>query len=105
MIKEECLYSYYGSGRLYGNKPKKGLVYMLLDDHVNKIIVKQSDIFKAECKLAIDELKNSYKEQFSQVKNEIKKIKTLIKEEKDKVKKEKEKELELENIKRKIELS
>jgi len=65
-------YTYYG--RNDGTPPTLGFEYMLLDEHVQKILDKQTELFDKQSTEIKRELKQSYKSEFTSVKREIKSL-------------------------------
>jgi regulator of PEP synthase PpsR (kinase-PPPase family) len=79
--------TYYGRD---GSTQKKGLYLHMLDEHIKSLIAKNEKIFKQNILDIKNELKESYKEEFSGVRSELKTLRKKLEAIQYKLKKDKE---------------
>lgn len=68
--------TYYG--RLHGNKPKIGVEYFMLEEHIKLTLNTQKEIFKKECQALLKTLKRESLDEINGLKKELVSIKKDI---------------------------
>ena len=70
-------HSYYGTWNI-NDKPRLGVVYFMLDEHVKKMIDKEKDKFEKQILIIIDKFNLSFKQTIKKQAEEIKIVRSLI---------------------------